>query len=103
VGADVRSFAVSPDGSQIIGAAVQGGAIFVFDVGTHAATRALTNIGNTALAEKLIRETCERQGIAPSELTLHADRGPAMTSKPVALLLSESRTTTRSPRHSSRR
>lgn len=44
---------------------------------------------SAALAEKLIRETCERQGIAPGELTLHADRGPSMTSKPVALLLSD--------------
>ena len=40
-----------------------------------------------ALAEKLIRETCTRQGIEPGALTLHADRGSSMTSKPVALLL----------------
>jgi transposase-like protein len=32
-------------------------------------------------------ESCERQHIAPDQLTLHADRGPAMTAKPVALLL----------------
>jgi putative transposase len=41
------------------------------------------------LAEKLIAESCERQGIAPGQLTVHADRGPAMTSKPVALLLAD--------------
>jgi putative transposase len=41
------------------------------------------------LAEKLIRETCARQGIVPGELTLHADRGSSMTSKPVALLLAD--------------
>ena len=41
------------------------------------------------LAEKLIRETCGRQGIVPGQLTLHADRGSSMTSKPVALLLSD--------------
>jgi putative transposase len=44
---------------------------------------------SAALAKKLIAETCRRQGIAPGELTLHADRGPSMTSKPVALLLAD--------------
>jgi len=44
---------------------------------------------SAALAEKLIGESCERQGIAPGQLTVHADRGPAMRSKPVALLLSD--------------
>jgi len=44
---------------------------------------------SAALAEKLIRETCARQGIAPGELTLHADRGSSMTSKPVAFLLAD--------------
>ena len=42
-----------------------------------------------ALATKLIAETCERQGIRPGQLTLHADRGSSMKSKPVALLLSD--------------
>ena len=41
------------------------------------------------LAEKLIAESCERQGITPGKLTVHADRGAAMTSKPVALLLAD--------------
>ena len=41
------------------------------------------------LAEKLIAESCERQGITPGQLTVHADRGAAMTSKPVALLLAD--------------
>src|SRR5256884_9316548 len=41
------------------------------------------------LAQKLIAETCARQGIAPGALTLHADRGSPMTSKPVALLLAD--------------
>ena len=44
---------------------------------------------SAGLAEKLIRETCTRQGIAPGQLTLHADRGSSMTSKAVALLLSD--------------
>jgi putative transposase len=42
-----------------------------------------------ALAERLIHETCERQGIQRDQLTIHADRGTSMTSKPVALLLSD--------------
>lgn len=41
------------------------------------------------LAQKLIAETCARQSIAPLTLTLHADRGSSMTSKPVALLLAD--------------
>jgi putative transposase len=41
------------------------------------------------LAQKLIGETCARQGIAPGDLTIHADRGSSMTSKPVALLLAD--------------
>jgi len=42
-----------------------------------------------ALAERLIEETCRRQQIAPGQLTIHADHGTSMTSKPVALLLSD--------------
>jgi putative transposase len=42
---------------------------------------------SATLAKKLIAETCRREGIKPSHLTLHADRGSAMTSKSVALLL----------------
>jgi putative transposase len=41
---------------------------------------------SATLAERFIRETCARQGIGRDQLTVHADRGPAMTSKPVALL-----------------
>jgi putative transposase len=41
------------------------------------------------LAEKLIHETCQKQGIQPGQLMIHADRGPSMKSKPVALLLSD--------------
>src|SRR5712692_9048596 len=44
---------------------------------------------NPALAERLIEETCRRQQIAAGQLTIHADRGTSMTSKPVALLLSD--------------
>jgi putative transposase len=41
------------------------------------------------LAEQLIEETCGKQNISPGQLTIHADRGPAMTSKTVALLFSD--------------
>ena len=44
---------------------------------------------SATLAEKLIRETCQKQGIAPGQLTVHADRGSSMTSRPVALLLAD--------------
>jgi len=42
---------------------------------------------SAALAERLIAETCARQGIEAGQLTIHADRGSSMTSKPVAFLL----------------
>ena len=42
---------------------------------------------SAALAKVLIAESCARQHIAPAQLIIHADRGPAMTSQPVALLL----------------
>lgn len=44
---------------------------------------------SATLAERFIGETCDRQGIARQQLTIHADRGSAMTSKPVALLLAD--------------
>ena len=44
---------------------------------------------SATLAQKLIRETCQKQEIAPGQLTVHADRGSSMTSRPVALLLAD--------------
>ena len=44
---------------------------------------------SAALAKKLIAQSCARQSILPGQLTLHADRGSSMTSKSVALLLSD--------------
>ncbi len=41
------------------------------------------------LAQQLIAATVAREGIAPGQLTVHADRGAAMTSKPVAFLLAD--------------
>ena len=41
------------------------------------------------LAQELIATTCDREQICPEQLTLHADRGSSMRSKPVALLLAD--------------
>src|SRR5713226_6604754 len=41
------------------------------------------------LAKGLIEESCKKQCIQPGQLTLHADRGTSMRSKPVALLLAD--------------
>ena len=41
------------------------------------------------LAKRLIEETLEKQSITPGQLTIHADRGSSMKSKPVALLMSD--------------
>ena len=41
------------------------------------------------LAKELIAATCVRQNIQPGQLTIHADRGSSMTSKPVALLMAD--------------
>jgi putative transposase len=41
------------------------------------------------LAKRLIADTCDKQNIQPGQLTVHADRGSSMTSKPVAFLLAE--------------
>ena len=42
-----------------------------------------------ALATKLIEETCDKHLIQPDQLTIHADRGSSMRSKPVAFLLAD--------------
>jgi putative transposase len=39
------------------------------------------------LAERLIRETIVKQGVARDQLTIHSDRGPAMRSQTVAQML----------------
>jgi putative transposase len=41
------------------------------------------------LAKRLIEESCKKQCIPPGQLTLHADRGTSMSSKPVAFLLAD--------------
>jgi putative transposase len=44
---------------------------------------------SAALAETLIRATCDKQHIERGQLTIHADRGSSMKSKPVTLLLAD--------------
>lgn len=44
---------------------------------------------SSALAKRLIAQTCEKQNVVPGQLTIHADRGSSMKSKPVALLLAD--------------
>ena len=51
-------------------------------VGWMVAHRELSN-----LATSLILETCKKHDIPKEQLTLHADRGSSMKSKPVAFLL----------------
>jgi putative transposase len=39
-----------------------------------------------ALASRLVEESCHHQGVEPSRLSLHSDRGPAMTSQSLVML-----------------
>jgi putative transposase len=41
------------------------------------------------LAERLLADTIAKQGVERDQLTIHADRGSSMASKPVALLLAD--------------
>jgi putative transposase len=55
----------------------------------YAAGWMLATRESAALAEKLIADTCAKQNIGHGQLTIHADRGSSMTSKPVAFLLAD--------------
>jgi putative transposase len=44
---------------------------------------------SSELAKRLIADTCAKQQIQPGTLTIHADRGSSMTSKPVAFLMAD--------------
>lgn len=44
---------------------------------------------SSVLAQRLISEASRQQGIGAGQLTIHADRGTSMTSKTVAMLLSD--------------
>jgi putative transposase len=49
----------------------------------------VANRESSTLAVELIRQSCAREGIRRDELTVHADRGSSMRSKPVAFLLAD--------------
>jgi putative transposase len=49
----------------------------------------VAQVESTQLAQQLLGEAYARQGITPGSLTIHADRGTSMKSKPVALLLAD--------------
>ncbi len=44
---------------------------------------------SATLAQRLIAQSCERQGVERGQLTIHADRGASMIAKSVALLLAD--------------
>lgn len=44
---------------------------------------------SATLAERLILDTCQKQGVVRGQLTIHADRGTSMKSKQVAQLLAD--------------
>jgi putative transposase len=44
---------------------------------------------SAVLAERMFADTIRKQHVAPDQLTIHADRGSSMTSKPVAFLLAD--------------
>ena len=49
----------------------------------------LADAGIAALAERLLAETIAKQHVDRDQLTIHADRGTSMASKPVAMLLAD--------------
>jgi putative transposase len=62
----------------------------ILDIHSRYVTGWMLAPGESAvLAEKLIAATCAKQGISRGQLTIHADRGSSMTSKPVTFLLAD--------------
>jgi putative transposase len=62
----------------------------VIDIFSRYVTGWLLATRETAeLAERLLGETIRKQNIVIDQLTIHADRGSSMASKPVALLLAD--------------
>jgi putative transposase len=62
----------------------------LLDVYSRCVTGWLVALHESAeLAEQLMAESCSRQGIQPKQLTIHSDRGAAMTSRTVEMLLSD--------------
>lgn len=55
----------------------------------HAVGWTIAHRESAELAKTLIRDTCSRQKIDKNQLLIHSDRGSPMTSKAVALLMSD--------------
>lgn len=55
----------------------------------HAVGWLIAHRESAELAKHLIAETCSRQGVRATDLVIHSDRGTAMTSKAVAMLLAD--------------
>lgn len=55
--------------------------------GRYAVGWAVAHRESAELAKRLIDWTVRRQRVPPGQLTIHADRGSVMTSKPVAFLI----------------
>jgi putative transposase len=49
----------------------------------------IAEVESAELAEQLIAETCAKQGVQRTQLTIHADNGSPMTAKSVAILLTD--------------
>jgi transposase InsO family protein len=62
----------------------------ILDVFSRYVTGGMVAMRESAeLAKPLIQDSCTKQRILPGPLTLHADRGTSMSSKPVAFLLAD--------------
>jgi putative transposase len=62
----------------------------ILDIDSRYVTGWLLAAGESAaLAERLIADTITKQAVGAGQLTIHADRGSSMASKPVALLLAD--------------
>jgi len=55
----------------------------------HVVGWAIQHRETASVAERLLAQSIEQQRIRPGELTIHADRGTSMRSKPVAYLLAD--------------
>jgi putative transposase len=57
----------------------------------------LAHAENAHLAKALLADTATKQAITSGQLTIHADRGSPMTAKPVAFLLANLGSPSRTP------
>ncbi len=58
----------------------------MIDIYSRRAVGWMVDCESSSLAKELIEQACQQEQIEPDRLTIHADRGPSMTSKAVAYL-----------------